>query len=307
MDLFEFQCPLCNAEFSADVTLVEFTCPHCNKITCLGGFDVGSPTNVSLVAKQITTPSPLFPPGYKAPTTNDTSESPATAGEKIPLIINTGVDVAKPIDATESVIPSDPVSEQLPVVIIDEDEQSSVEDTELVALSATAGEQLPSVITIGADEAKPSDATESVIPSNSVSDQMPVVIIDENEQRFVEDPPVLSPAKVPSVIMGVDQTELPISNETDTAIDDLLPPAFHLDDEQVKPQNDQDESSETPMIIDVRVDADPTTVGRGINKRELRSRTPVEKKQFTRNKNIIVWVFGVLIIIVTMILMLHFA
>ena len=109
---------------------------------------------------------------------------------------------------------------------------------------------------------------------------------------------------MPAVVIAKDQTsESPDSIVTETAIEDLLPPGFQLED----PQTDKQETTEAAEIIDVRVDTDPATVGRGVNKRELRSRTPDEKSQFTRKKNLIVWGIGAVVIIVTMVVMLQLA
>jgi len=114
------------------------------------------------------------------------------------------------------------------------------------------------------------------------------------------------PEELPAVVIAKDDKgESPDSTETDTAIDDLLPPGFQLDDQQIETHTDIQETTEATVIIDVRVDTEPTTVGRGINKRELRSRTPDEKSQFMRKKNLVVWAIGALIIIVTMVVMLQ--
>ena len=250
MDALEFECPLCNGLFSAAVTDVEVACPHCDEKICLGAVDSGSPTNVTLVAKQITTPAPLFPPGYKRPAANDSSVPPTTVPDELPA-----------------------------VVIIDDDEDKSVVDTESPAPPVTVPDELPAVVIIDDDVDKSIDDTESVAP----------------------------PLTMPDTVIDDDMDESPVSTETDTAIEDLLPPDFHLDDAQIETRTDHHETDEAAVIINVRVDAEPITVGRGINKRELRSRTPDEKNQFIRNKNVIVWVIGALTIIVTMILMLQFA
>ena len=110
---------------------------------------------------------------------------------------------------------------------------------------------------------------------------------------------------LPVVIIDDDVAESLVGTDTDTAIDDLLPPGFQLDDVQIERDTDLHETTEATVVIDVRVDREPKTVGRGINERELRSRTPDEKNQFMRKKNVIVWGIGALIIIVTMIVMLQ--
>ena len=250
MDSLEFECPLCNGLFSAAVTDVEVACPHCDEKICLGAVDTDSPANVTLVAKRITTPAPLFPPGYKRPTAKDSSAPPTTVPDELPPVVTIDADVETSVDDTESTTPPVTVPDDLPaVVVIDEDVDKSVDDTESVAPPPT----------------------------------MPDTVIDDH------------------------MDESHVSTETDTAIEDLLPPDFHLDDAQIETRTDHHETDEAAVIINVRVDAEPITVGRGINKRELRSRTPDEKNQFLRKKNIIVWVIGALTIIVTMVVMLQLA
>ena len=58
------------------------------------------------------------------------------------------------------------------------------------------------------------------------------------------------------------------------------------------------------MMVNVRVSDEPRTVGQGVNKRELTSRSAEEKAQFKRNKNVILWTVSILIIVLTMIIML---
>jgi len=280
MDSLEFECPLCNGLFSAAVTDVEVACPHCDEKICLGAVDTDSPANVTLVGKRITTPAPLFPPGYKRPEANDSSAPPTTVPDELP-----------------------------PVVIIDADVETSVDDTESVAPPVTVPDDLPAVVIIDDDVDKSVDDTESVAPPVTVPDELPaVVIIDDDVDKSVDDTESAAPPPtMPDTVIDDDMDESHVSTETDTAIEDLLPPDFHLDDAHIETRTDHHETDEAAVIINVRVDAEPITVGRGINKRELRSRTPDEKNQFMRKKNIIVWVIGALTIIVTMVVMLQLA
>jgi len=191
--------------------------------------------------------------------------------------------VAKSVDDTESVTPPTTVREEsLPVVIIDDDVAKSVDDTVSVTPPTTMREESLPVVIIDDDVAKSVDDTESITPPTTVREEsLPVVIIDDG---------------VAESLVGTD---------TDTAIDDLLPPGFQLDDVQIERDTELHETTEATVVIDVRVDREPLTVGRGINERELRNRTPDEKNQFMRKKNVIVWGIGALIIIVTMIVMLQ--
>ncbi len=144
-------------------------------------------------------------------------------------------------------------------------------------------EDSPSIVTSDGDVKESVDDTESAASSTPVpGDRPPIDIIDD------------------------DVDEAPVSAETDVAVDDLLPPDFHLDDKQIETRTDPHQTTEAAITVGVRVDAEPATVGRGVNEMELRSRTPEEKIQFKRNKNIIVWIIGALTIILTMILMLQF-
>ena len=61
---------------------------------------------------------------------------------------------------------------------------------------------------------------------------------------------------------------------------------------------------EEPSVT-IRVEENIQTVGYGNNKIELLSRTSDEKEQFKKNKNIMVWVIGALMIVLTMIIMLN--
>ena len=158
------------------------------------------------------------------------------------------------------------------------------------------------------------DDTESITPPATLPDELPTVVVTDDgddADEAVDDtelitPPAVVPDELPAVVIAKnDKGESPDSTETDTAIDDLLPPGFQLDDQQIETHTDIQEPTEAAVIIDVRVDTEPTTVGRGINKRELRSRTPDEKSQFMRKKNLVVWAIGALIIIVTMVVMLQ--
>jgi hypothetical protein len=173
----------------------------------------------------------------------------------------------------------------------------------------TVPDDLPAVVIIDVDVGHAVDDTESVAPPVTVPDDLPaVVIIDDDVDKSVDDTEsVVPPPTMPDTVIDDDVDESPVSTETDTAIDDLLPPDFHLDDVQIEPRTDHHETDEAAVTINVRIDAEPITVGRGINKRELRSRTPDEKKQFIRKKNIIVWVIGALTIILTMAVMLQFS
>jgi hypothetical protein len=283
MDSLEFECPLCNGLFNAAATDVEVTCPHCDEKICLGSFEAVPSTNVILVAKPIVTPVPLFPPGYRNTTATDSSVSPTTVREESLPVVIIDNDVAKSVDDTESVTPPTTVREEsLPVVIIDNDVAKSVDDTESVTPPTTVREESLPVVIIDDDVAKSVDDTESITPPTTVREEsLPVVIIDDG---------------VAESLVGTD---------TDTAIDDLLPPGFQLDDVQIERDTELHETTEATVVIDVRVDREPLTVGRGINERELRNRTPDEKNQFMRKKNVIVWGIGALIIIVTMIVMLQ--
>jgi hypothetical protein len=140
-------------------------------------------------------------------------------------------------------------------------------------------------------------------PAASDSSAPPVTVPDES----------LREKSRPVVIIDDDADESLVGTDTDTAIDDLLPPGFQLDDVAIEMDTDLHETTGTTgatgakVVIDVQVDGEPITVGQGINERELRSRTPDEKNQFIRKKNVIVWGIGVLIIIVTMVIMLQLA
>jgi hypothetical protein len=280
MDSLEFECPLCNGLFSAAVADVEVTCPHCHETVSLSVVDPSSPANVTMVAKQIATPEPLFPPGHKKfPATESTATTKTTP--EPPIVIMDG-DVDESIDVMVPITPPATVPDVFPFVVTDDSGAVDELTDELQSINppATVPSELPSVVTgdgNGADESV--DNIESITPE-PVADVMPAVVIAKDET-----------------------SESPDSTVTETAIEDLLPPGFQLEG----PQADKQKTTEAAEIIDVRVDTDPATVGRGVNKRELRSRTPDEKSQFTRKKNLIVWGIGAVVIIVTMVVMLQLA
>ena len=102
----------------------------------------------------------------------------------------------------------------------------------------------------------------------------------------------------------------------DPSDSDLLPPS--IDGMSVLPQKPvglptsvidtgeilSQSQVEEPSVT-IRVEENIQTVGYGNNKIELLSRTSDEKEQFKKNKNIIVWVIGALMIVLTMIIMLN--
>jgi len=159
-------------------------------------------------------------------------------------------------------------------------------------------------------------ASDSLAPPD---ESLRVVIIDDVVDNSVNDAKSLTPPTTveeksrPVVIIDDEADESLVGTDTDTAIDDLLPPGFQLDDVAIEMDPDLHETiratgaTGAKVVIDVQVDGEPITVGQGINERELRSRTPDEKNQFIRKKNVIVWGIGALIIIVTMVIMLQLA
>lgn len=187
-----------------------------------------------------------------------------------------------PIATDSSALPKTVRQESLPVIIVDDDVTKFVAEAEPITPPKTVWQESLPVVIVDDDVAKIVTDAEPIIPPATVREvSLPVVIIDDDDSL--------------------------VRADTDTAIDDLLPPGFQLDDLQIKLDTDLHGTTETAVAIDIQVDVEPITVGRGINKRELRSRTPDEKNQFMRKKNVIVWGIGALIIIVTMIVMLRFS
>ncbi|MBT6848181.1 MAG: hypothetical protein HOA14_12280 [Planctomycetaceae bacterium] len=311
MDLLEFECPLCNGLFNAAVTDTEVTCPHCDETICLGSKDSSSSANVTLVAQPITTPAPIFPPGYKKPAADDLSAPLGTVSDASPpVIIDDDVDESGS-DTESTPAPPTVPEESLPVVIVNGDGNESGGGTESTPAPPTVPEESLPVVIINGDGNESGGGTGSTPAPPAVPEEsQPVGIINDDVDESgggAESTP--APTAVPEesqrvVIINDDVDETSVGHETDTAIENLLPPNFQLDDDQIETATDRQKIAEATVVIDVRVDAEPITVGRGINKRELRSRTPDEKSQFKRKKNVIIWGIGVLIIIVTMIVML---
>ena len=316
MDSLEFECPLCNGLFSAAVADVEVTCPHCDETVSLSVVDPSSPANVTIVAKQIATPEPLFPPGHKKFSATESSATPEAAPEPPPVVIMDG-DANQSVDVTASITPPATVPSELPSVVTDDgnDADEFVDDMESFTPPEQVADEMPTVVITDGDADESVDDTESITPPARVPDVLPFVVTDDGDDvdEFVDDmesftPPEPVADEMPTVVIVKDETgESPNSTVTDTAIEDLLPPGFQLDDQQTEKQTVTQETTVAAEIIAVRVDTEPATVGRGVNKRELRSRTPDEKSQFMRKKNLIVWGIGALVIIVTMIVMLQLA
>ena len=65
-------------------------------------------------------------------------------------------------------------------------------------------------------------------------------------------------------------------------------------------------SKQAMESVSIKMRDKPLTVGHGSDKIELLSRTPEEKSQFRRNKNVIIWSIGALLILLTMLVMLNF-
>ena len=311
MDLLESECPLCNGLFNAAVTDTEVTCPHCDETICLGSKDSSSSANVTLVAQPITTPAPIFPPGYKKPAADDLSAPLGTVSDASPpVIIDDDVDESGS-DTESTPAPPTVLEESQPVVIINDDVDESGGGTGSTPAPPTVPEESLPVVIVNDDVDEPGGGTESTPASTTVLEEsQPVVIINDDVDESgggaesTPAPTAVPEESLPVVIINDDVDETSVGHETDTAIENLLPPNFQLDDDQIETATDRQKIAEATVVIDVRVDAEPITVGRGINKRELRSRTPDEKSQFKRKKNVIIWGIGVLIIIVTMIVML---
>jgi len=311
MDLLESECPLCNGLFNAAVTDTEVTCPHCDETICLGSKDSSSSANVTLVAQPITTPAPIFPPGYKKPAADDLSAPLGTVSDASPpVIIDDDVDESGS-DTESTPAPPTVPEESLPVVIINDDGDEPGGGTESTPAPPTVLEESQPVVIINDDVDESGGGTGSTPAPPAVPEEsQPVVIINDDVDESgggaesTPAPTAVPEESLPVVIINDDVDETSVGHETDTAIENLLPPNFQLDDDQIETATDRQKIAEATVVIDVRVDAEPITVGRGINKRELRSRTPDEKSQFKRKKNVIIWGIGVLIIIVTMIVML---
>ncbi len=77
-------------------------------------------------------------------------------------------------------------------------------------------------------------------------------------------------------------------------------PAPEIDTGEVEP-----EQAVESLSVEIKLRHQPQTVGYGSNKMELVSRTSDEKQQFKRNKNVIVWVIGAMLIVLTMLIMLN--
>jgi hypothetical protein len=339
MDSFEFECPLCNGCFSAAVADVEGTCPHCDENVSLSVVEPSS-ANVNMVAKRIATPEPLFPPGHKKLPVTKSSATPETSLEPLPVIIMDD-GVKKSADDMEPITSPATVPAEFPAVVITDDADDVGESSVSTETDTAIDDLLPPGFQLDDQQiethADSPEITEAVVPAvfpavvitddaddvdeSTVSTETDAAIDDllppgfqlEDQQIETHTAPqetteAVVPAEFPAVVItddADDVDESPVRTETDTAIDDLLPPGFQLDDQQIETHIDSQVTTEAVVIVDVRVDTEPATVGRGINRQELRSRTPDEKRQFMRKKNLIVWAVGALIIIVTMVVMLQ--
>ncbi|MBA62737.1 MAG: hypothetical protein CMJ76_10280 [Planctomycetaceae bacterium] len=279
MTLLTFQCPVCEGVFRADEIATEVTCPHCQQTIEL--VDESSqtpdkevqekPAKVEISVRRTKSAPPLLPPGFLSPETVIDNSSPDTDQQSIAPPVLDSIN-------NETAMSSNPV-------VVEGDSEVSVSE---------AGKR------------------------NEDVSKGPAIII--NEPASKSDPaPVPSPESESESLTSVDDlVEVLGQLDSDFADDfsdsDFLPPS--LDREANEPGAKVDLPTtpiemgkvENPAVaesVSVKLTEQPQTVGHGSHKIELMSRTADEKAQFKRNKNVIVWMIGALLILLTMLVMLN--
>ncbi len=282
MSLFTFECPVCEGMFRADESAMEVTCPHCQHAIRLvddapavseGNVDTKQ-SQVEMSVTRVKLAAPLLPPGFdRQKNIENADESPAAP----PVIVA----------AEEQAVTPHAISEK----------------EKIPTLQGNVGEGLADDVVVNTGEPIEEELPDDLTAETLISHQ-------QAESRFE---PETEPETEPEI--AVTLAELESALEEELSGSDFLPQA--LDGEAGEPG--EKVALPTPVIqivekekpnamesVSIKVRDKPRTVGHGADKIELLSRTPDEKSQFRRNKNVIVWTIGALLIFLTMLVMLNF-
>lgn len=277
MSLFTFECPVCEVTFRADESAMEVTCPHCHHVIRLmddstsvseGSVD-GKQSQVEMFVTQVKPAAPLLPPRFDR---RENIENEDEAPVAPPVITATKEQAEMP--------------------------QAASEEATLPALQGDGGERLADVEVVNTGEPIVEELSgDLTVETLSSAQQVESRLQQETEQEIAATLAELTAfAEELSDSGFLPETVDGEAGEPSEKI--ALPPPVIGTVETEKPR---------PMkSVSIKVMDEPRTVGHGADKIELLSRTPDEKLQFRRNKNIIIWTIGALLILLTMLVMLNF-
>lgn len=317
MSLLTFQCPMCDGVFRAEESVPEVSCPHCRETIELShedkqksdGGSEQSPrkkTQVQVTVTRTKQSAPILPPGFKkppaaAPLQDDTDTEAVLQPPVIASTESNGKDAQIPAaKAQEESLnegrpdPQDMHNVQEDIQDVQEESESTVEHPGAMQEPAVT-EPLP-------------ETSESDVGANDLPDVQEEEHVEVREDGEANQE---SSADLTSILAELDLEEDEALSETN-----LLPPSLNgasaLPEQRVAlpaPEIDtgevEPEQAVESLSVEIKLRHQPQTVGYGSNKMELVSRTSDEKQQFKRNKNVIVWVIGAMLIVLTMLIMLN--
>ena len=344
MSLLTFQCPVCDGMFRADETTTEVNCPYCQETIGLtdqsevpsttGRSDLPSAVEMSVTRAQSS--APLLPPSFRKPKghsgVSEDNESRQPIARSV--IHSHDQESQTPVNRLTEAVENDNVYEESEKKGDTNDkkeddlrqaaEELAVETAtqhtngpEFMAATRIDVEELPAIesdVLIDVND-EPKIVTE--VAGQETGEESLVSVESEGLLPNLPDPDRASESEVQ---LGVGLSA--VLEQLDTAFDDevlgsdFLPPA--IDGESVDPgekiplpvpeiQTDEPVQPQMVESVSIKFSEQPKTVGHGNRKIELMSRTSDEKAQFKRNKNVIVWTVGALLILLTMLIMLNFS
>ncbi len=314
---------MCDGVFRAEESVPEVSCPHCRETIELsheddqksdGGSEQSPPkkTQVQVTVTRTKQSAPILPPGFKkppaaAPLQDDTETEAVLLPPVIASTESNGKDAQIPAAKAqeESLNEGRPDPQDMQDVHGVQDVQKDVQDVQEESESTV---EHPGAIQEPAVTEPLPETSESDVGSNDLPD-----VQEEEHAEVSEDGEANqeSSADFTSILAELDLEEDEALSETN-----LLPPSLNgassLPEQRVAlpvPEIDtgevEPEQTVESLSVEIKLRHQPQTVGYGSNKMELVSRTSDEKQQFKRNKNVIVWVIGAMLIVLTMLIMLN--
>ena len=294
MSLFTFECPVCEGMFRADESAMEVTCPHCHQAIRLvddssavseGNVDIGQ-SQVEMSVTRIKPTAPLLPPRFAR------QENPENTDE---------ASVAPPVitAAKDQAVTPHAVSEEAKLPALQGDGGEGAEGDDVVNIESPIEGELPVDLTI-----------ETLISIEQVESRLERETERETQQETERDTEQETEQEIAAAL-----ADLESAFEEELSGSGFLPQT--LDGESGEPGEKvalptsaieivETEKPKAMESVSIKMRDKPLTVGHGADKIELLSRTPEEKSQFRRNKNVIIWSIGALLILLTMLVMLNF-
>ena len=331
MSLLTFQCPVCFGMFRAEETTTEVNCPHCHETIGLGDedqktspkVDSDQPTAVETSVTRVRSSSPLLPPGFKrtdgvSEVSDDKKNNKPNAPPKI-----------TPPDQESQISGDNQLESQENRSVREIGENDGGVEDKIGRKTEASRTAVPGFMaSTSADiEELPVNKTDDLIEvlddsqtaNNQTGEQSTEELSQEVAASF--EPEVLLSSSPKPVEELVEDDLAGALEQLDAVIDDemidssILPPT--IDGGSVEPGEKRPlpmpevqtkESVNTTKAVEsvsINLSEQPKTVGHGLNKIELMSRTSDERAQFKRNKNVIVWTIGALLILLTMLIMVN--